>query len=308
MNNKVLLLVLVALLAVYGVYELASGNESRTFDPEITKFEKGAVTELRFRSKADSLGPFALKKEGERWTVSRGDHSLPASNDAVDEVLNNLLALRAAYIAAKSSDKWPEYELTEEQATSVQAFAGGKKVADVRIGKFSANPQTQQLKFFVRTGEGDNVYAVEGMAGILLNKSFDDFRDKSALDFDLHNVDELIYGGESQYTVSKTANGWKLDGTEDLDSTRVQNFLMNLHRMSGDEFADGFESKASQLSPFRTLTIRGAGLPEDIVVKCWQDTTREKPFVIQTSQFPESYFASDTLRLYKRIFKPVSEW
>lgn len=299
---------LVALLGVYGVYELASGNESRTFDPQIVKFEKDAVTGLRMRTRADSLGPFTLKKTEGAWLLTRGDQQFQASKSAVEDVLNNLASLKASYIAAKSSDKWPLYELTDELATSIQVFADGKKTVDVYLGKFSADPQTQQLKSFVRTGDSENVYAVEGMAAVLLNKSFNEFRNKSALDFDLHQVEELIYEGEPSYTVSKTANGWKLNGTESLDSTKVQNFLMNLQRMSGEEFADEFAPMANQLQPVRTLKIKGRQLPEDIVVKCWQDTTREKPFVIQTSQFPESYFASDTLRLYKRIFKPVSEW
>ncbi len=308
MNNKVLLIILVALLAVYGVYELASGNEARTFDPEFVKIDPEAVTELRFNSKADSLGPFTVSKTEDGWKLSRGEATYAANPDEVKGVLNNLASLKASYIAAKSSDKWPEFELTEDNSTLIEVFEGAGKASELRIGKFSADPQTQQIKSFVRTGDGDNVYAVEGMGAVLLNKSFDEFRDKSALNFDLHQVDELVYEGEKPYVVSKTANGWKLNGTEALDSTKVQNFLMNLQRMSGDDFADDFEEKAAQLPPERQLTIRGASLAQDIVVKCWRDTTRAKPFVIQTSQFPKSYFASDTLRLFKRIFKPVSEW
>ena len=308
MNNKSLLLVLLLMLAGYGVYEFVSGDEDRTFNPEIVKLEKEKVTELKIRPKSDSLGAFSLLKEGENWVVTRGDQSYAANAEAVEDLLNNLTALRASYIAAKSSDKWPEYELTVQQATTIEAVEGPGKRTVVYIGKFNANPQTQQLHSFIRTDENENVYAVEGMAPVLLNKSFNELRDKSALRFDMHQVEELVYDGEQAFKVSKTANGWKLNETEPLDSTKVQNFLMNLQRMSGDDFANGFEAQASKLAPVQQLTIRGRAWPEDIVVKCWRDTTLEKPFVIQTSQFPNSYFASDTLRLYKRIFKPVSEW
>lgn len=308
MNNKVLLIVLVALLAVYGLYELVSGNENRTFDPEIVKFEKNQITKLVIHSKADSLRPFTLTRDANNWTINKDNQTYLADSFQVNGLLNNLLSLRATYVAAKNKDKWPEFELTEGEATKIEAFNGGSKVAEVWVGKFSANPQSQQVRSFVRTGSSDNVYAVEGMTAVLLNKSYNDFRDKSALNFDLHQVEELVCEGEMQYSVVKTANGWQLNGSEMLDSSKVQNFLMNLNKMSGSYFADDFEAQASNIQPIHTLTIKGDSLPNDIVVKCWRDTTREKPFVIQTSQYPQNYFASDTLGLFKRIFKPVSEW
>lgn len=83
---------------------------------------------------------------------------------------------------------------------------------------------------------------------------------------------------------------------------------MNLQRMSGDDFADNYDPASNPSQPFRLLTIKGAGLENDIVAKCWKNTNQEKPYVMQSSQFPESFFQSDSLRIYKRIFKDISEW
>jgi len=149
---------------------------------------------------------------------------------------------------------------------------------------------------------------VEGMAGMMLGQGMDAYRDKHALNFDLHHVGELKYEGDQPASIVKSGNSWLLDGTGPLDSAKVRDFLMNLSQISGDEFAHNFDPVFENSRLLKTLTLSGTSLPGPIVVKCWKDTSRAKPFVIQSSQYPLSFFASDSTRLFQRIFKPVSEW
>jgi hypothetical protein len=151
------------------------------------------------------------------------------------------------------------------------------------------------------------VYAVEGMAGLALGQGSAAYRDKQAIKLEIPDVESLRVEGQDGYSVIKSNGNWLLDGSSPLDSNKVNNFLINLRSISGEEFADGFDPNSSSGNLFKTMTITGK-FPEPIVVRCWQDTTRAKPFVIQSSQFPEAFFTSDTTRLYKRIFKPVSAW
>lgn len=308
MNNKILLIVLVILLGVYGAYEWMGGDARSTFDPQLVKVDTARVTQIEIAVKADSMQPFTLEKAAGQWYVVKGDKRYPADAAAVGELLGNLLSLRATHIAAKSASEWPNFELGEAQANRIAIFEGKKKTAEIFAGKFDVDPQAQRFKSYFRTANGDEVYAVEGMAGMMLGNGYQHYRDKRALEFEIQPVERIQVDGEGAYTVEKTTNGWLLDQQVPIDSSRVQNFLMNLRRLSGDAFAEDFDPQANQGKLYKTLTLSGKSMPEPIVVKCWRDTSWVKPYVIQTSHFPMSFFASDSLRLYKRIFKPVQEW
>lgn len=308
MNNKTLFIVLAVLLCVYGAYEWLGGDAQSTFNPQLVQLDTAQVSRLELVVKADSMVPFSLEKSAGAWRVVRAEASYAAEEETVKELLNNLLALRATQIVTKKSADWPTYQLDDAQANHIVVFEGKKKVAEVYVGKFDVDPQGQRFKSYFRTGKGDEVYAVEGMAAMMLGNGYRHYRDKRALSFEIQPVESIRLDGHGAYLVEKTANGWLLDKQTPVDSSKVQNYLMNLRRLSGDDFVEHFDPQAEADKLYQTLTLSGTGMPEPIVVKCWRDTSWVKPFVIQTSQFPQSFFTSDTLRLYKRIFKPVQEW
>jgi uncharacterized protein DUF4340 len=308
MNNKVLLLVFAGLLAVYGLSKVFSGKGERSFNPDIITVDSTKVDAVTLHPKADSLSEVKLKKEENGWTASRAGKSYPASEEAVQQLFANLAKVTTSHIAAKSKQKWPAFELEATQASHVEVFAASKKLADFYVGKFTVNQQARQITSYFRLAGDDAVYAVEGMAGMMLGQGMDAYRDKHALDFELHNVGELRFEGDQSASITKSGDAWLLDGTGPLDSAKVRDFLMNLSQISGDEFAHNFDPVLENGNLLKTLTLSGTSLPAPIVVRCWHDTTRAKPFVIQSSQFPLSFFESDSTRLFKRIFKPVSEW
>jgi hypothetical protein len=149
---------------------------------------------------------------------------------------------------------------------------------------------------------------VEGMGGMVLGQGFNAYRDKKVLDLNIHAIESLQYEGDETYTVARSGGKWLLNGANALDTNLVFNFLANLRQMSGDQFADGFDEAASSDKLIKKLTISGGNMPSPVVVRVWRDSSRNMPFVVQSSQFPHAYFASDSTRLFKRIFKPVSEW
>ena len=307
MNNKVLLLILVGLLAVFGLSKIFSGNEKSSFDPEFIKVDKDAVTKVVIRAKADNQEEAVLNKTDSGWTISKNGKIYQAATDGINNLLTNMTSVKANYIAAKSSDKWGEYELNADQSSQITAYAGDKIVADFFVGKFSVNQQAQQITSFFRVNGKDDVYAKTGMEGMMLGQGSASYRNKQLLKFDISNVESLNYEGDAVYQVTKANDLWLLDGDAALDTATVQNFLMNLREMSGDAFVD-FDENLHNDKLLKKLTINGNNMTEPIVVRCWKDDASEKPFIIQSNQFPESYFSSDSTRLFTRIFKPVNEW
>jgi hypothetical protein len=308
MNNKLLIILFVALLAVFGLTHFFSDKGNRSFKPEIIETDSTTVTSIVLRPKADSLLESILTKEGDNWFLSKNSKKHAVSKAALSQFFEAVSQIKTTYIAAKSKDKWPEYELEEGKASRITIYAGKKVIADFFVGKFSINQQARQITSFIRLADKDDVFAIEGMAGMMLGQSANAFRDKRALELDIHAIESLNYEGDAVYNVKKENGAWLLNGSEPLDSNKVRDFLMNLRQLSGDEFADGFSPETSQDKLLKTLTISGSNMKGPVVVRCWQDTTMAKPYVVQSSQFPESFFASDTLRIFKRVFKPVKEW
>lgn len=308
MNNKMLLLVFVALLAVYGLSKVFSGKSERSFNPDIIAVDSTKVTTVILHTKADSLAEAKLERKGAGWTVQINGKTYAASDEAVQQLLSNLSKVTTSHIVAKSKDKWPVYELESSKASHVEVLAGKKKLADFYVGRFTVNQQAQQITSYFRLAGDETVYAVDGMAGMMLGQGANSYRDKQVLNFNLHDVEQLDYQGDNTFTVKKNDGQWLMNGTTPVDSSTVRDFLMNLQKMSGNEFVRGFDPVLENGKLLKTLTLTGANLSAPIVVKCWRDTTWRKPFVIQSSQFPQSFFACDSTRLFKRIFKPVSEW
>jgi hypothetical protein len=308
MNNKILFALFLLLLVVFGLTKLFSGKNDRTFDPEIIKVDSTQVTSVIIQSKADSLQQILLRKEGELWTVSKNNKTMPADREVVQQLLANLSLVKASHIAAKSKDKWASFEIEEGKASQLTVYSGNKKISDFCVGKYSFNQEAKQVITYFRLKNGEEVYAVDGMTGMLLGQGFNAYRDKQLLSLDISAVQQLTYEGDIPYKVEMKDGQWFLDRGSKLDSSIVKNFLLNLRNMAGEDFVDDFDPSQNIDKLLKKLTVSGSNMPQQVIVQCWRDTTREKPFVIQSSQFPLSFFASDSTRLFSRIFKPVREW
>lgn len=308
MNNKLLLLILAVLLAAFGIYKLTGGDSESTFDPQIIQVDTAAVTAIVLRSKADNFETATLEKKDGEWSISKNGKTYYAPSSAVGQLLQNLVLVTTNRIVAKSPEKWAQYEIEDDAASRIEVFAGDKTLADFYVGKYSVNQQAQQITSYIRVAGKDDVYAVDGMAGMMLGQGSAAYRLKQVTKIEIHDVEKLNCTGDAVYTVERDGPNWLLDNDAMLDTTKVLHFLMNIRSMAGDTFVDDFDPAVSQDKLLKTLTISGSNMPGDVVVRCWKDEAREKPFVIHSSQYPNSFFASDSTRLFTRLFKPVNEW
>lgn len=308
MSNRILLIVFLLLLAIFGISRIFSDKNERSFDPDLVKVDSTQVTSVIVQSKADGFEQVLLRREAEGWTVSKNNLTQPVDPPSVHQLLAVLSYVRSSYIAAKKEEKWDEFELKDGQASHIVVYGGNKVLADFYAGKYTVNPEVNQITSFLRLKKGAEVYAVEGMAGMLLAQGFDSYRSKQILKLDHYAVGKLDYEGDLPYTIALEGGQWLKNGKVALDSNRVRSFLLNLRNMSGETFVDKFSPEASQDKLLKKLTISGSNMPQPVIVRCWQDTTLAKPFVIQSSQFPESFFESDSTRLFARIFKLTEDW
>jgi hypothetical protein len=307
MNNRNLLLFLLLLLLLFVMSKLFECSGERSLQAEFIKCDTTKVDRILIQPNSNRQEAFEIVRE-KGWKLKQGDKTYEANPETTQNLLSSLVMIKASYIASKSRAEWPEYELQDSTATEVQICRQNKELARFWVGKFSMNSSTQQVYSFFRTDDSEQVYAVEGMAGFLFKQGLETYRSMEFMNLDIHAVERLEFSGESSYAVEKKAGKWMLNGNEYLDSSLVWNYLINIRIMAGDQFASNWNAENTKAPVYRTLTINGSNMEAPVVVRCWKSSTPDKPFVLQSSQFPDAFFTSDTTHLYTRLFKPVSEW
>lgn len=305
MNNRTLLIIFLALAAFFGVRELFFKKAPQSFKTELIQIDSTAVDRIVINPKEGE--PFTLTKTDGNWVASQGELNVDALPNAVQSILGSLTLIKTRRIAAKSSDKWAEYEVDEGNGITIEAYEGSKKLEEFIVGRFSFNQQTRSGTSYVRLSSGDEVYAVDGFLTMTFGQNFDSFRDKTLLKMTPSmQVTQFNYQqGANGLTFQNVAGNWMLNGETLLDSTKVDQFTNALRNISGTGFADDFDEVQGADKLYQTLTVSGDNIPSPFVINCYRDTTREKPFVFNSNYNKDVFFESDSAGLVQQLFKPI---
>ena len=299
-----LLIVFLVLLGVFGLSQLFTGKRTKSFKSDLIQVDSAKVTSLVINPKAPGENEITLKKEDNGWIASNGTISVKAIEGPISNLLSNLVLIKTKRIAAKSPEKWAEYEVEEGKATRVQVYADSKLLEDFFVGRFSFNQQAQTSTAFIRLNGENEIYAVDGFKTLSFGQGFAAYRDKVLTKMDPGmRITQFSYAVDNATTNYQFANGqWTLEGQTVLDSIKVENFLNGFRNFSGTEFNDAFDEVQANSFPVKTLTIKGDNMLEPFVINCYIDSTQTKPFTIH-SNYNEAYFLSDSAGIYTRIFK-----
>ena len=120
------------------------------------------VTAIQVYPKNGNHEEISLKKENNFWAVSKGNVTTKANANAVNSILKNLVLIKTKRVAAKSPEKWVNYEVEETSGSRIKVYAGDKLLEDFIVGRFSFDQQSRQSISYVRLTNGDEVYAVDG--------------------------------------------------------------------------------------------------------------------------------------------------
>ncbi|MCR9287084.1 MAG: DUF4340 domain-containing protein [Bacteroidetes bacterium] len=309
MNNKTLLIIFVALLAVYGISQMGGGKKDRSFNTELVKLDTASITRIVLYPKADDFAEVSLSRETDGWIATKGNITTKALANNVNSVLAQLDSIGVKRIAAKKPEKWAEYEVNEKEGTRLQVYAGSELLKDFIIGRFAFNQQTRQATSFVRLTGEDEVFAVDGFLAMSLGQSFDAFRNKELIKLNKDDVMRLSYKIlDNEFNLNKSGDaGWLMDGELPIDSTTMDNFINGLSTVSGTTFVDDFDPVAKANTLQNSLTINANNLLEPLTIHCYVDASREKPFIIHSSLNKDAYFESDSTGIYNQLFLAANE-
>lgn len=309
-NNKTLIIVLVVLGGLLALTELFHKTE-KNIKTDIAKFKIDEVSKIEVTPKGkDQKMATVVKKGDNEWSVSNGDKNYKAGSDIVKEYLEELQKIKSQRLAAKSKDKWSEYQVTDSTATRVKILNEKNKVLlDILIGKLSykqaQNPYGRnnvQGISYVRLANEKEVYAVDGFLPMSLNRNIDGWRDKTLSKLnktDIKSID-FVYP-DSSYTLTYSDSVWT-SGNMPIDTKKVERYLSSLQNKKGYKFNNDFKPTSE---PIYQLKMDGDNLTS-VEIKCYK--TEDGKFAIQSSQNTEAFFDSDENGLVKQLFKPLKDF
>ena len=308
-NNKILLLILGALLALYFISEWSDKSE-RTFRTELVTIDTAQISSILLYPKAGKHEEIRFTKENNVWMVHKGAVKARTRVGAVEGLLTQLLQIKPKRLAAKSKDKWVDFQLNDTLATRIKVQeTKGKESLDLMIGKFSyqQNPNPYgggrnnvSGTSYVRLAAEEEIYAVDGFLTFSFNQPFSAWRDQTFLKANKEDLIKLSfeYPGDTGFVVIKQDSVWIVDGAP-ADSLQMENYLNLLANRTNAEFEDGFTAPAQ--ADYR-LTVEGNNMAP-LVITSYRSAADDS-YILHSSLNPGVYFKSNASDIFADIFKP----
>ncbi len=309
-NNKKLILVFVILLVGVGVVFLTDskkGDRSSTLREDIFDLDTTSITSLEINPKGTDKAKVTLVKENNSWNVQSEGKSFVAVSDIVNNLLAELQRMKPIRIAAKDKSQWDKFEVTDSSATIVTAWVGKKKL-NIYLGKFSyiqsKNQALQQyggmpqgtMLTYVRRGDEEEVYSVEGFLSMIFDRGINDFRNKTVVKSNRFDWNRLSFTyPDSSYSIYKENEKWKIDGIL-ADSLSVNEYLKNISNLNSSAFIENNQAT----NPVYSLKIEGENLLEPIIVNAY--STNSNNLLVSSSQNKEVYFSGEEADLANKMF------
>lgn len=311
-NNKRLIYLVSGLIVILILTMLFKvPREKATFKSKIVELDSAEVSEIMLYPRINDGEPVQFTRNANKWMVQQGDILSDVREGSVQNIFMEVLGLKPKRLAAKDKTKWQEFELTDSLATRIKFINDkGKTLADLRVGKYDYKPQANQyggygqnsvqITSYVRVNNENEVYSVEGFLPFLLNKSFNDWRNKTLIRFNKDDVTavRLEFPADSGYILNKKDKEW-FAGLQKADSSSVADYLNALSRLDAQDFDDSF--KPVEPPQFKVRIVGNNLL--DLSVKCYKGEEADE-FLINSSMNPDIYYMSKKNGIFDRIFKP----
>jgi len=307
MKNRTLLIVLLVLLAAYGLIQLLTEGREASFRTSLLEVDTSEISKLVIDPKGKPAS-FELERTGRQWIARRGEVEAQVGPDKMDRLFSSISNLRTQSVAAKSEDQWPKYELGEAEAHKVEVYAEGSKQAGLYFGKMDFNQQQRKATTYARVEGEPEVYALDGFQTMGLVQGFDNYRNRTVIKMKPGmEVTQFEYQRPNgAVSFQRTPEGWQ-SGGQMLDSMKVENYLNVLRNLKADAFADAFDPALAAQWPKEQLQLSGNNILQPFELTVYRDTSAEQPFIVHSSYNPDAYFRSDSAGLYSKLFKPVEE-
>ncbi len=308
LNNKSLknwlIAVGVLVLLIVVVDLLQSKRNKSSFRTKIVEIDTAKVSDIEFYKNGKVADAINLVKKGKNWRVKQRDGDYPAEKNAIKNMISQILRIKPERLAAKSKDKWANYNVVDSSAIHLFVKEGSKTTLDLLVGRFSAeksnNPYSQRpdMYTYVRVNGESETYLVAGFLSIAFDVEISHYRDKKITKFKSSDVKKLIFSyPDSSFTVENQNNKWIVSGSP-ADSAKTVKYILAIDDLFSSYFAKKERvDKASKEAKYK-LRIEGNNM-KPIEIKAFPV---DSMLLIHSSINLESHFLGDKMNLQKKIF------
>ncbi len=287
--------VLLAVVVIFMIYDSKHGE--RSFRNELVSIDTANVTSIYLYPKATHHAEVKIFKDNGSWkVVLAGKRTADVPYSKVQDLFIQLLGIKPEGVAAQDESKWGEFQV-DTAGTRIKVYQGNDETLDMTIGKFTYS-QPRNMSTYVRVNGDNNVYVVNGFLEFAFNHNANYFRDDHVINDDYLNWNKLTftYPADSSFQMIKADGHWSINGKA-ADSARVARYFESVSRFTDPNFVD--DPSQSLLSRAEcTLTIQTTSLGV-INVSAYEDSSS---VVLNSSQFPSTYFDGKKSNLWKQIF------
>jgi hypothetical protein len=302
-NNRILLIVFGVLLAVFAIVEVVKLTRGeRTFRDDIIEYEADQISKITFNTKGPVALPVELTKIDTTWKLKAGGKEYAADQEMANGIAGELALITPERLVANKKELWKDYDVTDSAGTRLTVFGPKNSKTELVIGRFSYNQSTRQPVTFLRIGNDNEVFAVEGYLAMTFGRDFNGLRDKNIFKGNQNDITKVIftYPADSSFELTRDGLKWMVSGAP-ADSSKMVRYMSEITYLVGADFRDDFQGGAGSPELYK-MRIEGVNMkPVDISV--YQDANGQ---VVHSSENPSSYFSSQRDNLVMRVFKGKS--
>ncbi len=304
-RNKILLLILVALLALLGVDEIATTHiRNKEFKDILIDSDSSKIALVEFYPKNQVDKKITLKKINNQWYVitSKGK-KYPADADAMNDVLTNLTDLRPTQIAGNNKKSWKEYGVTDTSATHIIVKNNkGRTIAKLYFGQLQVEKSKNQynqrpsIATYVRLEGDKNVYVIPKLLNMLFTDDVNSFRNNNLTPTYPGKLVKITYNLPKEKFNIENKNGQWYINNQKADSMNCERYKRDLQMVESRKFANKQDvEKYKQIGQIKLIYSDSS----QIAIKFYGDTTYR---YVWSSFNPQTYFQMTKI-LHARLIK-----
>lgn len=248
---KVIAIVLVVALALWGVSELVSGRSDKTAGERVfAGLDLASIDSFVITRKTDTLH---FVKRPSLWTVN--GHL--ASGLEMDGFFKQLADTTPTEVAAENSASHQRMGVDSIVSRRLQIYAGGQVKSDIFVGERGPDYQSSYVR---RPGEARVSLRYGPFAGFV-DRAVDDWREKRMANVPPDSVARVdVTRKHRRYSIVKKDGTWQFADGKAVDTAAVSRFLKGLHPLTATGIAAPADVKNVRFTtPDARVVLKGAG-------------------------------------------------
>ncbi len=278
-NTITLVALLVVLLVVaYLVMQKPGEQSSSGVGALLVHLDSVAVDKLEIKAAAKHI---VLEKQGSDWFLTQ-PINYKADQPTVANFIHDMKSLEVKNVVSSKPEKFEVFQVDTASATRVTAYEHGSPSVTLLFGKIGSS-YTEQ---YVRKLPSNDVDAVDLTLNYAVNRSLNEWRDKSIVSVPKENIKEIRYQyGDTTFAVAFKDSVWMI-GKDAIRAEDVTGVVNSLSDFRADDFIDstlhptpkltaaiyygGVQLRFSFLKTQNKYAVQSSGSPQWFTVESWK--------------------------------------